>query len=95
MGGDYTFTGSSGGAFWALFIDKVDEFVSFAKAPFGGCDGLVAAETIFYRTGRDVQEQLLLHGGGAPRKFQTSTRIENGDVPSGCRQSSYLVFSSI
>lgn len=69
-----------------------DELLGFA---FGGCDGLVAAEAITYRGGRDVYAQIASHGTGTPRKFETSTRNLRTDYPSGCQDSSYLVGTSI
>lgn len=69
-----------------------DKLLGFA---FGGCDGLVAAEAITYRSGRDLHAQIASHGAGTPRTFETSTRNLRADYPSGCQDSSYLVGTSI
>ena len=75
-----------------LFAWLGDKLLSIA---FGGCDGLVAAGSMMYLTGRDVQEQMLHQGSGMPRQFLTSTRTELGDPPTTCQNSNYLVFTSI
>jgi hypothetical protein len=69
-----------------------DQLLGFA---FGGCDGLVAAGSMFYATGRDAQYQLLQQGSGTPRTFQTSTRSDRIPFPTDCQSSNYLVFTSI
>lgn len=69
-----------------------DKLVGFA---FGGCDGLVAAEAITYRSGRDLHVQIADHGSGSPRTFATSTRNLRTDYPSDCQDSSYLVGTAI
>jgi hypothetical protein len=76
----------------AGFAWLTERLVGFA---FGGCDGLVAAETIVYATGGKVQGQLASYGTGVPRTYQASTRNLREDFPSGCRSSSYLVYTSI
>lgn len=75
-----------------LFTWLADTLLGIA---FGGCDGLVAAGSMTYLTGRDVQDQMLQQGSGTPRKFQTSTRTELGNPPTTCQNSNYLVFTSI
>jgi hypothetical protein len=75
-----------------LISSLADQLAGFA---FGGCDGLVAAEAISYRSGRDVRTQIASHGTGTPRKFETSTRNLRSDYPSGCHDSIYIVFTSI
>jgi hypothetical protein len=86
---DPYFTGSEIGAFFSWLGDQL------LAVAFGGCDCLVAAGTMAYVTGRDVQDQLLQQGSGTPRKFQTSTRSELGNPPTTCQNSNYLVFTSV
>ncbi|GAC1347237.1 MAG: hypothetical protein NVSMB27_12250 [Ktedonobacteraceae bacterium] len=83
-------TGSLLGAAIAVLIDLLVTWL------LTGCDGLVAAETITYRRGRDVQDQIALHG--VQGKVTGSTQfLASPDDSSGplCNDSSYTVFSSI
>src|SRR5262249_17229199 len=75
-----------------LFTLLVDKLLGIL---FGGCDGLVAAGSMSYLTGRDLQDQMLQQGSGTPRGFQTSTRTELGNPPTTCQNSNYLVFTTI
>jgi hypothetical protein len=84
--------GPLGSLYGAAFAWLGDQLLSIA---FGGCDGLVAAGSMAYLTGRDVQEQMLQQGSGTPRQFLTSTRSELGNPPTTCQNSNYLVVTSI
>lgn len=71
----------------------LEEFVAWLLT---GCDGLVAAEAITYRRGRDVQDKIAMHG--VQGKVIGSTQfLASPDDSSGplCNDSSYTVFSSI
>jgi hypothetical protein len=81
--------GSFLGALAAFMIDELATWL------LGGCDGLVAAQTITYRRGRDLRDQIALHG--AQGMVTGSTQfLASPDDSSGplCNNSSYTVFST-
>jgi hypothetical protein len=77
--------GSILGAAFGTFLDWLNT----------SCDGVVAVATYTYDKGRDVQDQIVLHG--AQEKYTGSTQFLSSSQSEGplCSNSNYTVFSTI
>ncbi len=88
--GSATILGSLLGAAIAVALEELVTWL------LTGCDGLVAAQMIPYRRGRDLQDQIALHGvqGKVTGSVQCLASPDDSSGPL-CNDSSYTVFSSI
>jgi hypothetical protein len=87
VGGGAVLLGSLAGAVIAVALDLLLGWV------FTSCDGIVAADSINYRKGRDIQD--LMAVPGSQGKLNRQAQFLGGDAPGICENSSYTVFSSI